>query len=300
MNIDEILTLVQAVSDSKLTSFKLDQGDMHISLKKEKEEAKIITVSAPGAVAAVPASTAAPVLTAASTSVSTEIPAAAPEAAEHHDIASDKVITSPLVGTFYSSSSPDAESFVKEGDTVKKGQVLGIIEAMKLMNEIESEYDGVIEAILVNNEEVVEYGQPLFRIKEIQEIIPHRHPFLLVDCIEELEPGVKAVGYKSVTYDEPYFRGHFPQEPVMPGVLIVEALAQTGAVAILSQENFKGKTAYFGGLNNVKFKHKVVPGDRLRLECEIIKQKGPVGVGKATATVDGKIAVVGELTFMIG
>ena len=118
MNIDEILTLVQAVSDSKLTSFKLDQGDMHISLKKEKEEAKIITVSAPGAVAAVPASTAAPVLTAASTSVSTEIPAA-PEAAEHHDIASDKVITSPLVGTFYSSSSPDAESFVKEGDTVK-------------------------------------------------------------------------------------------------------------------------------------------------------------------------------------
>ena len=137
---------------------------MHISLKKEKEEAKIITVSAPGAVAAVPASTAAPVLTAASTSVNTEIPAAAPEAAEH-DIASDKVITSPLVGTFYSSSSPDAESFVKEGDTVKKGQVLGIIEAMKLMNEIESEYDGVIEAILVNNEEVVEYGQPLFRIK---------------------------------------------------------------------------------------------------------------------------------------
>ena len=163
MNMDEILTLVQAVSDSKLTSFKLDQGDMHISLKKEKEEAKIITVSAPGAVAAVPASTAAPVLTAASTGVSTEIPAAAPEAAEH--IASDKVITSPLVGTFYSSSSPDAESFVKEGDTVKKGQVLGIIEAMKLMNEIESEYDGVIEAILVNNEEVVEYGQPLFRIK---------------------------------------------------------------------------------------------------------------------------------------
>ena len=161
MNMDEILTLVQAVSDSKLTSFKLDQGDMHISLKKEKEEAKIITVGAPGAVAAVPAPSAAPVLTAASTGAE----AAAPEAAESHDIASDKVSTSPLVGTFYSSSSPDAESFVKEGDTVKKGQVLGIIEAMKLMNEIESEYDGVIEAILVNNEEVVEYGQPLFRIK---------------------------------------------------------------------------------------------------------------------------------------
>lgn len=167
MNIDEILTLVQAVSDSKLTSFKLDQGDMHISLKKEKEEAKIITVGAPGAAAAVPASAAVPAFTAASTGVSTEeaTPETAPEAAESHDIASDKVITSPLVGTFYSSSSSDAESFVKEGDTVKKGQVLGIIEAMKLMNEIESEYDGVIEAILVNNEEVVEYGQPLFRIK---------------------------------------------------------------------------------------------------------------------------------------
>ena len=129
MNMDEILTLVQAVSDSKLTSFKLDQGDMHISLKKEKEEAKIITVGAPGAVAAVPAPSAAPVVTAASAGVSTEAPAAAPEAAESHDIASDKVITSPLVGTFYSSSSPDAESFVKEGDTVKKGAIIGYVAA---------------------------------------------------------------------------------------------------------------------------------------------------------------------------
>lgn len=165
MNMDEILTLVQAVSDSKLTSFKLDQGDMHISLKKEKEEAKIITVGAPGAVAAVPAPSAAPVVTAASAGVSTEAPAAAPEAAESHDIASDKVITSPLVGTFYSSASPDAESFVKEGDTVKKGQVLGIIEAMKLMNEIESEFDGTIEEILVENGAPVEYGQPLFIVR---------------------------------------------------------------------------------------------------------------------------------------
>ena len=137
-------------------------------------------------------------------------------------------------------------------------------------------------------------------IKEIQEIIPHRHPFLLVDCVEELEPGVRAVGYKSVTYNEPYFAGHFPQEPVMPGVLIVEALAQTGAVAILSVEENKGKTAYIGAMKNVKFKKKVLPGDKLRLECEIIKQKGPVGVGKAVATVDGKVAVSAELTFMIG
>ena len=137
-------------------------------------------------------------------------------------------------------------------------------------------------------------------IKEIQEIIPHRHPFLLIDCVKELEPGVGAVGYKSVTYNEPFFAGHFPQEPVMPGVLIVEALAQTGAVAILSLEENKGKTAYFGGMNNVKFKKKVVPGDRLRLECKIIKRKGPVGIGSAVATVDGKVAVSAELTFMIG
>ena len=129
----------------------------------------------------------------------------------------------------------------------------------------------------------------LMGVKEIQEIIPHRHPFLLVDCIEELEPGVRAVGYKCVTYDESFFKGHFPQEPVMPGVLLIEALAQTGAVAILSQEGFKGKVAYFGGIEKAKFKRKVVPGD-----------KGPVGVGKATATVDGKLAVSAELTFMVG
>jgi len=129
-------------------------------------------------------------------------------------------------------------------------------------------------------------------IKEIQEIIPHRHPFLLVDKIEELIPGEKAVGYKGITYDESFFKGHFPQEPVMPGVLMIEALAQVGAVAILSLEANKGKTAYFGSINSAKFKRKVIPGDMLKLECEIIKIKGPIGVGKAIASVDGQVAVI--------
>ena len=137
-------------------------------------------------------------------------------------------------------------------------------------------------------------------IKEIEEIIPHRHPFLLVDCIEELEPGVRASGYKCVTFREDFFRGHFPQEPVMPGVLIVEALAQVGAVVILSLKENRGKTAYFGAINNARFRKKVVPGDKLKLECELVKRKGPVGVGKAVASVDGQVAVTAELTFMIG
>ena len=137
--------------------------------------------------------------------------------------------------------------------------------------------------------------------KEIMEIIPHRQPFLLIDTIEELEPGVRAVAKKCVSYNEPYFAGHFPGEPVMPGVLQIEALAQTGAVAILCQENFKGKTAYFAAINSAKFKNKVVPRDVLTLEVEIIKQKGPIGVGKAVAKKDnGDVAVIAELTFAIG
>ena len=137
-------------------------------------------------------------------------------------------------------------------------------------------------------------------IKEIQEIIPHRHPFLLIDFIDELEPGVRAVGYKSVTFNEPQFNGHFPGQPGMPGVLMIEALAQVGAVAILSLPENKGKTAFFGAINNAKFKQMVLPGDRLKLECEIIKRKGPIGVGKAVATnAEGKVAVSAELTFAI-
>lgn len=141
---------------------------------------------------------------------------------------------------------------------------------------------------------------PVLTTKEIMEIIPHRQPFLLIDTVEELEPGVRAVAKKCVSYNEPYFAGHFPEEPVMPGVLIVEALAQTGAVAILGMEENRGKTAYFAGINSAKFKQKVVPGDVLTLETEIIKQKGSIGVGSAVAKVDGKVVCKAELTFAIG
>ena len=140
----------------------------------------------------------------------------------------------------------------------------------------------------------------LMTAKEIMEIIPHRQPFMLIDTIEELEEGKRVVAKKCVSYNEPFFVGHFPQEPVMPGVLIVEALAQTGAVAILSQPEFKGKTAYFAAINNAKFKGKVVPGDVLTLETEIIKTKGSIGVGSAKAYVGGRLVTTAELTFAIG
>lgn len=140
----------------------------------------------------------------------------------------------------------------------------------------------------------------VFTTKQIMEIIPHRQPFLLIDTIEEYEPGVRATAKKCVSYNEPYFAGHFPKEPVMPGVLIIEALAQTGAVAILGVEENSGKTAYFAGINNAKFKQKVVPGDVLILETKIIRQKGPIGVGKAIAKVGENVVCTAELTFAIG
>ena len=134
---------------------------------------------------------------------------------------------------------------------------------------------------------------------QIQEIIPHRYPFLLVDKITECIPGQKAVGIKCVTANEMHFMGHFPEKHVMPGVLILEALAQTGAVAILSEEENKGKIALFGGVKQARFRRQVIPGDVLTLECEIITRKGPVGIGKAVAYVDDKPAVTAELTFAI-
>lgn len=136
-------------------------------------------------------------------------------------------------------------------------------------------------------------------IKQIMEIIPQRAPFLMIDRVEELVPGQSCIACKNVCINEPHFAGHFPGNPIMPGVLIVEALAQTGAVAILSMEENKGKNALFGGIDKLRFKKQVVPGDVLKLEVHIIKQKGPVGVGEAIATVDGKVAAKGELTFAI-
>lgn len=135
--------------------------------------------------------------------------------------------------------------------------------------------------------------------EEIEKIIPQRDPFLMIDEVEEYIPGESAVAYKNVREDEWYFKGHFPGNPIMPGVLITESLAQTGAVAILSMEENKGKNAIFGGIDNLKFKKMVVPGDRLKLEVKIIKRKGPIGKGEAIATVDGKVAAKGELTFAV-
>ncbi len=136
-------------------------------------------------------------------------------------------------------------------------------------------------------------------IDAIKEIIPHRYPFLLVDRIEELVEGERAVGVKNVTANEPFFPGHFPDYPVMPGVLIVEALAQVGAVALLSVEDNRGKLALFAGIDKVRFKRQVRPGDTLRLEVRITRSRGAIGFGEAVATVDGETACTGELMFAI-
>ncbi|MBW8349962.1 3-hydroxyacyl-ACP dehydratase FabZ [Bacillus sp. IITD106] len=136
-------------------------------------------------------------------------------------------------------------------------------------------------------------------IQQIKEIIPHRYPFLLVDKIVEIEEGQRVVGIKNVSANEEFFNGHFPDYPVMPGVLIVEALAQVGAVAMLKKEENRGKIGFLAGLDNCRFKRQVKPGDQLRLEVEIVRVKGPIGRGKGIATVDGEVACEAEITFAL-
>jgi len=136
-------------------------------------------------------------------------------------------------------------------------------------------------------------------IEEIKNIIPHRYPFLLVDRVIEVEEGQRVVGIKNVTINEPFFQGHFPQYPVMPGVLIIEALAQVGAIAMLGKEENKGKLGFLAGVDKCRFKRQVKPGDQLRLEVEITRLKGAIGKGKGRATVDGELACEAEIMFAI-
>lgn len=136
-------------------------------------------------------------------------------------------------------------------------------------------------------------------IEDIKKIIPHRYPFLFVDKVLIEEIGLKGIGYKNVTINEPYFQGHFPGMPVMPGVLIVETMAQVGAVILLSDERFKGRTPYFAGINKVRFKRKVVPGDTLRMEVILTKIRGSIGVGEGKAYVGDELACEGEFLFAI-
>ncbi|HRZ80639.1 MAG TPA: 3-hydroxyacyl-ACP dehydratase FabZ [bacterium] len=136
--------------------------------------------------------------------------------------------------------------------------------------------------------------------EQIKQILPHRYPFLMIDRAEIIENGKLAKGYKNVSVNEPFFQGHFPQEAVMPGVLIIEAMAQLGAIAVLSLDQFKGKIAYFTGINNAKFRQKVIPGDKLELEVEIVRMRSSLGIGAGKAFVNGVLVCEAEISFAIG
>ncbi|HCU36454.1 MAG TPA: 3-hydroxyacyl-[acyl-carrier-protein] dehydratase FabZ [Armatimonadetes bacterium] len=136
-------------------------------------------------------------------------------------------------------------------------------------------------------------------IKQIQKILPHRYPFLLIDRIVEFEPGVRVVAIKNVTFNEPQFTGHWPGDPVMPGVLIVEAMAQSAGVLLLAEADTKGKNALFAGIDNLKFRRRVVPGDQLRFEGRIEKRKRDIGKAHVVATVDGELVAEGDLMFAL-
>ncbi|MFY9176589.1 MAG: 3-hydroxyacyl-ACP dehydratase FabZ [Caldicoprobacterales bacterium] len=140
----------------------------------------------------------------------------------------------------------------------------------------------------------------IMKVNEIMKCIPHRYPFLLVDRVLELELGKRGVGIKNVTINEPFFQGHFPGTPVMPGVLIIEALAQLGAVIVLGMPENKGKLAFLTGVDNVRFRRQVIPGDQLRLEVEMTRMRGPIGKGKGRALVDGEVAAEGGIMFYLG
>lgn len=141
---------------------------------------------------------------------------------------------------------------------------------------------------------------PLLNREQIKKIIPHREPFLLLDTVEELEPGVRVAATKTLSPDEPWFAGHFPGSPVQPGVLTVEMLAQAGAVCVLAMPENRGRVAFFAGIDKARFHRKILPGDTVRLEVDVVKLRGSIGIGKALATVNGKRAVTAELTFAIG
>jgi 3-hydroxyacyl-[acyl-carrier-protein] dehydratase len=307
MNVGDIRKLMELMAATGLTELEWSSGEN----EKLRLERKPAPLTLPGET---PADQAAllRVLSQLNTPAPEAPAAPAAAAAETEPVPAEpagQLVTSPVVGVFYAAPSPDSDPFVRVGSAVEEGDPLCIIEAMKLMNEVTSPWSGVVLDILVENGQRVEYGQPLFRSggvcgmllnqAEIKQIIPHREPFLLVDEVESMDENT-IVAYKNVTGQEDFFRGHFPDYPVMPGVLIIEAMAQAGAIKILSKPEFQGKIAFFGGIDKARFKRQVVPGDRLRLEVTLTRMRGHVGFATGKATVGGELAASADIICVIG